>query len=267
MTREVQAEDQPEKVNRVITLGASNLTRGFSTVVNTARATYGEPLEILGALGHGRSYGIRSTILVRSLPGILESGLWSQLDALPSAPTQGLITDVGNDVLYHVPVPTILSWVEETATRLEKYGTRVTLTDLPFFNLRTLTRARYTLFRSVLVPSCRLSLAEATDRLEALNEGLVSIARAHRSTLVRLRPEWYGLDPMHILPRYWRDAWREILLAGLVGQASPPQTPARPLGGLGLYLARPARRWLFGIEERHPQPVIRSTGGTAIWLY
>ncbi len=42
---------------RVVLLGASNLTRGISTAVGTARMILGEPGEYLIAMGHGRSYG------------------------------------------------------------------------------------------------------------------------------------------------------------------------------------------------------------------
>ena len=74
-------------VRRVVLLGASNLTRGISTVVATAQRVWGQPLEVLAALGHGRSYGIESRVLGRRLPGILNSGLWEALDRSPASPT------------------------------------------------------------------------------------------------------------------------------------------------------------------------------------
>ena len=43
-------------VARVIALGASNLTRGFRTVVSAARAAWGPEIQLLASLGHGRSY-------------------------------------------------------------------------------------------------------------------------------------------------------------------------------------------------------------------
>src|SRR5207245_935521 len=73
---------------------------GFQTVIATARAAWGPDVEMLAALGHGRSYGAQSRLIVRTLPGILQSGLWRKLETLPVAPTRGLITDVGNDILY-----------------------------------------------------------------------------------------------------------------------------------------------------------------------
>jgi hypothetical protein len=48
---------QTGEVRRVVALGASNLTRGFHAVVSVARAAWGPEVEIVAALGHGRSYG------------------------------------------------------------------------------------------------------------------------------------------------------------------------------------------------------------------
>src|SRR5262249_14377181 len=103
---------------RLVVLGASNLTRGFPALLRVARGAWGDGLEVFGALGHGRSYGKRSHVLFRGLPGILESGLWPQLEAQPRLPGRALLTDVGNDILYHVPVDTILAWVAECVARL-----------------------------------------------------------------------------------------------------------------------------------------------------
>src|SRR3990172_7889601 len=99
-------------VRRVILLGASNLTRAISTVVETAWLGIGGPLEILAALGHGRSYGMNSSVLGRVLPGIVPCGLWPALALLPQAPTFALVTDIGNDLGYGVSAGQIMHWVE-----------------------------------------------------------------------------------------------------------------------------------------------------------
>lgn len=72
------------RIGRVVALGASNLTRGFQTVVATARTAWGTDVDVLAALGHGRSYGADSAFLVRRLPGILDSGLWRRPETAPS---------------------------------------------------------------------------------------------------------------------------------------------------------------------------------------
>ena len=82
---------------RVVALGASNLTRGFPILVSAARASAGPDVEVFAALGLGRSYGMESRVLARTLPGILDSGLWAALAGLPPLPTRAVVTDVGND--------------------------------------------------------------------------------------------------------------------------------------------------------------------------
>ena len=175
-------------VSRVIALGASNLTRGLPTVVSAARTTWGHDVELLGALGHGRSYGIPSRFAARTLPGILQSGLWRTLDSLSPATSRGLVTDVGNDVIYEVPAPLILEWVEDAVDRLQAYTTDIVLTDLPVDAIRKLKKPAFIAVRTLLAPKCRLTLREAVDTTERVNEGLAQMAdrraapfRAHAS--------------------------------------------------------------------------------------
>ena len=85
---------------RVVLLGASNLTRGLSTAVEASRLRWGRPLEMLIAAGHGRSYGLTSRVLARTLPSILACGLWDELAQRATMPTAALITDIGSDLLY-----------------------------------------------------------------------------------------------------------------------------------------------------------------------
>lgn len=193
-------------MTRIVALGASNLTRGFHTIVATARSMAGPHAEVVAALGHGRSYGMASRLLVRTLPGILESGLWRQLEVLPPAPTRALVTDVGNDVLYGMPADRIVAWVDEAIARLQRITGDIVLTDLPLARARRLTRVEFLAFRSIVVPQCRLSLAEVLETAERVNEGLETIAAARGVSFFRLKPEWYGADPIHIRPSLCRSA-------------------------------------------------------------
>src|SRR5579862_8177465 len=117
--RPQKERESPMAVGRVVALGASNLTRGLGAVVSASRATFGSDVRIIAALGHGRSYGARSRWCFRTLPGILDSGLWRALEEAPEGETRALITDVGNDILYGFPVEQILEWVDEAASRLQ----------------------------------------------------------------------------------------------------------------------------------------------------
>jgi hypothetical protein len=251
--------------HRLVALGASNLTRGFQTIVAAARETWGRDVEVLAALGHGRSYGSDSRFLGRGLPGILESGLWGELQRRRPAPTRAILTDVGNDVAYGHGAERTLCWVEECLDRLAPHTRDVTLTDLPVARLRTLSAARFLLFRTVLVPSCRLSLARVVEEAERVSAGLAVIAARRGLRLVRLRPEWYGFDPIHIRRRLWRPVWREILL----GEAAPggADTPGSWREAVRLYRLPAERQRLFGRERLAPQHGLALPRGGRVWLY
>jgi len=247
---------------RVVALGASNLTRGFHSVVTTARAMWGQDVEVVAALGHGRSYGIHSRIAVRTLPGILQSGLWRQLDALAPVPTRGLVTDVGNDVLYGMPAERIVAWVDEAIARLQRVTQDIVLTDLPLERIRRLTPLQFLACRAILVPQCRLSFVEVLETAERVNEGLEALAAARRVRFFRLRPEWYGVDPIHIRPSLWGSAWQQIL-----GADADVATVASRREAMRLYFMRPERRWLLGREQFTEQRGVLLASGGRVWLY
>jgi len=99
-----------------------------------------------------------------------------------------------------------------------------------------------------------------------VNAGIEALATRHGATLVRLQPEWYGRDPIHMLPRHWTRAWQSILLAGSRALAPPKVTPS-PSQWLHLYRARPELRWLLGREQRRSQPAVCLPDGTTVWIY
>jgi hypothetical protein len=247
---------------RVIALGASNLTRALYTVVSTARTAWTKDVEFIAALGLGRSYGIDSSILGRHLPGILESGLWSELDAMPPAPAVGLVTDVGNDIMYNVEVPQILDWVSESVRRLEKHTTAITIAGLPVEGQRRISNLQFRWIRNVLVPSCRLSHDELQKRAAEVNQGLRDIASERGHRFVALDSSWYGFDPIHIRHRDWRTAWSQILdvPVDLEWRASTVEA-AR------LLLRRPQRQTFFGREIGCRQQGAALPGGGRVWLF
>jgi hypothetical protein len=247
---------------RIVALGASNLIRGFPTVVATARAAWGRDIEVLAALGHGRSYGGRSTILIRTLPGILQCGLWAKLDDMPAAATRALVTDVGNDLMFgHSPL-TILGWVEECIDRLQKHTGDIVLTDLPMASIRTIPPWKYLLFRTMFFPWSRLKLRSVLDNAELLQDGLLTLAERRGVRIFFLRPEWYGFDPIHIRPWLWREAWGEILLGDRESFARASRAEA-----WRLRLHPPERLWWLGIERVRKTSGLQLKSGGCVWLY
>ena len=254
---------------RIVLLGASNLTRGISTVVGMAAELVGAPSEFLIAMGHGRSYGQRSTLLGRSLPGIAECGLWAALRQRSggSGPTFALITDIGNDVIYGVPVETILRWVTECVDRLRETGAGIVVTLPPMESLETLTPWRFGLARSLFFPGRGMSLTTAMDRLRALYEGLQPLGGRDGVTLVEPEGRWYGLDPIHPRRRFLVRAWQQAIGPWGAGGATPRKPDPSAVRWLRLRTATPQKWWLAGRRMGRSQPCSRLPDGTGLWFF
>jgi hypothetical protein len=251
---------------RLVVLGASNVVRGFAALLRAAREAWGDPIEVMGALGVGRSYGLRSVVMGRSLPAIESCGLWAELARRPRLPTQALVADVGNDILYNVAVPTILQWVATSVDRLRDAGAAVTIAGLPRERLERLSRPGYVLLRAGLFPFHRwLPFAEGLARARALHEGLQALAQASRARFIALRPEWYGADPVHVRLAAREEAWRTIL--GAAPAAAPAVPPVPGPHPLRLWTAPPERQWILGRELRRTQPALQLPKGGSVSLY
>ena len=237
---------------RVVALGASNLTRGLPALVGAAREAWGPDVEVLAALGLGRSYGAPSRILVRTLPGILESGLWRTLEGSPGLATRALITDVGNDILYGSSAPAILAWVEECVDRLQRFTPDIVVTDLPLSSIRRLSSGRFLFFRSMLFPRCHLTHAEVMAIAEAVVDGLASLAARRGlqffkspSRVVRLRPD--PLPPEHVARRLARDpAWPSTGRLRVAAFAWGGAPSLRPLSRAAVAAGPRAGQWAAG---------------------
>ncbi|MBA4019462.1 MAG: hypothetical protein C0483_20035 [Pirellula sp.] len=262
----------PEPTERVVLLGASNLTRGFATVLGLLKHHRSGPLDVLAALGNGRSYGIYARLLGRGLTGILSCGLWPALDRRPKLPLTALLTDIGNDVMYGVPVPQILAWVEECLVRLQKHDARIVVTGLPTTNLPRLGERRFLLLRTLLFPGNRDTLPDVTRRSQEVDAGVRELAARYAATFVEPDAHWYGIDPIHVRRHHWPTAWRQIL-TGLHSSAKRGPTTADNLprvsfwNSLGTQFWIPEERFLLGLAQRRAQPCKTLVDGTRISIY
>jgi len=145
---------------------------------------------------------------------------------------------------------------------LQQFTRDIVLTDLPLVSVRRLSQAKFLLFRSLLVPSCRLSMGQVLEATERVSSGLAEMSAARGATLVQLDPTWYGFDPIHIRPSLWRRAWQEIL-----GVRPSAGIRRSKLEGLRLYFMPPERQWLFGQERFSPQSGVALRSGARVWLY
>jgi hypothetical protein len=252
---------------RVILLGASNLVRSISTVVETARELWREPIEIMAAIGHGRSYGQDSRMLGRKFSGIFPCALWKDLQTRPALPTVALVTDVGNDLGYGVSVSEIISWVDGCLERLERASATTIITELPLARLERLSEREFLFFRTLFFPQSRLTFHDIRSRAFELNDALQRIGRERKIPVIPVSGDWYGRDPIHLKRSCWREAWPALLGAWRAGE----EVCVRPRTSFArwayLRSLAPAEQHFWGVERRAKQPSGMLSDGTTISLY
>ncbi|MGB6045737.1 MAG: hypothetical protein WBF93_21460 [Pirellulales bacterium] len=251
----------------IILLGASNLTRAISTIVETTHQLCGSPLDIYAALGHGRSYGMTSSVLVRRLPGILQCGLWDALPQASPAPINALITDIGNDLIYGADPELIAEWIEQCLARLASHEADIVLTQLPLQNIEALSPARYVVLRTVLFPFCRHDLTTMLRLAHQLDQHVQQLAQEYQTHLVAPQPEWYGIDPIHIKIRHWSTAWPTILAPWSKAATLPPPAAGSLRRWFYLRTRAPLQRQILGWPQRHEQPCGVLPNGSAIHFF
>jgi hypothetical protein len=249
-----------------VLLGASNLARGIASAAAMARAVWNEPVDLLAALGHGRSYGMKNWVFGRTLPGIVNCQLWSDLDAREPLPTSAIITDVGNDLLYGVSPEKISAWVKKCLDRLSRHGAAMTVTGIPLASLARMRPWEFRIFSTILYPFSDLTFAQAQARASDLDERLRALAVEHGARFVEPQTPWYGRDRIHIRRVHQAGAWQEFF-APLANEMLSEISPATLRDFIYLRRLTPYQRWLFGIPNGRPQPSGKLRDGTLVSLY
>ncbi|MBX3437641.1 MAG: hypothetical protein KF861_09135 [Planctomycetaceae bacterium] len=255
-------------MQRIILLGASNVTLGFPLIVHGVRASFSQPVQLFAAHGHGRSYGLRSRVLMRRLPGILDCGLWHGLDSQPSPQSRplALITDVGNDLLYGVRPDMLLSWVAACVERLQQHGAAVTIATLPLASTLRMSAARYHATRMAFFPGGGTDWPTMRRMVSEVDAGLRELAALRSCRVVEPRGEWYGFDPIHVRRRDRVAAW-SAMLSGWPEIVEIRMTACSPVRGLPYWRLSPAERELWGRTRHAAQPAHQDGDGSSIWLY
>lgn len=247
----------------IVIIGASNVTLSLPIIWSTLRRSLSEPFRLIVAAGHGRSFGIPNTVMNRTLPGILECGLWKTLDKLDdSTSIHAILTDVGNDLLYGINAAQTMSWVNETVDRLSHQSQNILITGLPIDSLNGLSKRRFDFFRGILFPNSTLTLDKALNEGQELHNQLLTFGNDQFSNAT---PEasWYGLDPIHIRRRCRREAWERYLSLCLPNQSL---RKVGPIADLSIWKNKAERRWKRSRLLTSQQPALVKNE-SELWLF
>lgn len=254
---------------RYVLMGASNLTLSFPRIVNALEQAHTGPIEILSAHGHGRSYGRRTTVIVRSLPPIKDCGLWKYLEELDreETPVYGLVTDIGNDLLYRETVDTTYGWVADAMRRLGDLGIRTAMTFLPWERCSQMSAFKYHTFKQIMYPGKTVPWHEMCRRAPELNARLEQLADDLGIKHMHPPAKWYGFDPVHIRSQCRSEAWATILSLWNHIEFQPEQFRSSTTKAIR-YWRLPAQLKEWGGRARiHPQPCYFTPKGSSISVY
>lgn len=245
-----------------VVLGASNVTLGWSELLNQLVRRSSGPIQLFTAHGMGRSYlKSQSGFMLWQLPGILHSELW---DALPHVDQdespKAMITDVGNDLVFGSNAREVADAVQKCVLRLQRWNadTEIVLSRPPLDSVRTLGEARFRLVRQILFPRCTLTLKDAIRETTELDVRLTELAQTYGVHCFQPEPGWYGFDPIHVKRVYRSTAFGRMMdgWCRSTAAAAPYNEPltsrtrwARP---------QPARYELFGRPRVREQPCIQT---------
>lgn len=260
--------ENPAQRNRLIVLGASNVAKSLEVLLQVAPKMIPKPLEVCTAIGRGRSYGTRSLFLFRSLPGILQSDLWSALkNDETDAKTTSVITDIGNDLLYDRTAEQITSWISQCIDRLRATEGPIAVTGIPLSTARALRAYKFIAIRTLMFPHSRLQLKTVQDRAEELDQRLQELAKAEDITFIEQNPEWYGFDPIHWKQSRRPEVWHTILSALGHTPFEFQRVPSNFLHSMRHWRTRPSQRTLFGLQQTRVQPSIHRGNDLTVALY
>lgn len=252
------ATPNEQRTQRVILLGASNLARGFPTIVHRLSQGLEGSLDIAVAMGHGRSYGTWSRWLGRALPGINQCGLWPYLSnqSIQQPPPLAAITDLGNDLVYGTDAKTLLGWLNTALRRLRMMNCEVVMLSLPMESLDRLTSTRFEIARRLIFPGHPMGWPELHHQIRQLDRGMRSLAHQHGVHWMDAPGHWYGIDPIHIRHSLQAEAWQTLFGHWSAWKIPAEDTPPGLWQSFKLRLLRPSEQHLFGMQQRTAQPAL-----------
>ena len=267
-----------EERTLVVALGASNLSRGLSRLLQASRCCSSSAFDLVVAAGHGRSYGANSRIWKRSLPSILESGLWRSIDRMlrrdvfGNSPRLAVITDIGNDLLYGFSIEQIATWLEEVIHRLHQQQFHVVITKLPIESIQSVGPRRFHLLKTFFVPGCRQSLEEIKEQSRQMNNSIVRLAKKYQLSIIEQPGSWYGLDAIHIRRSCLNSLWRRVLECWPLSSSNKKVCQGTSRWNSlkeWSYLCKASAevRSLAGVTIFTPQPVLQLSDSTRIFFY
>jgi hypothetical protein len=212
-----------------IFLGASNLARGYTALEKClVRCLVPHPVEILHAMGPGRGYCAEGGWLNIRYPSIGSSGILeaARERAQKAQQVTALITDIGNDIMYGVPVSEITACLNTLFKKFDAIDAEVFVNPIPLDFSKDVSKCQFRLLRSVFYPHSAIDYGGARQAVDAINKFLRDSADG-RIHLLPSAKDFCGVDKIHYSVFLGHKAW------SLVATEMLSSLPAKQAGKIG----------------------------------
>lgn len=238
-----------------ILLGASNLSRAhFGLVKYLEQNLHPRSVRFLSALGSGRGYSVEGGLMNIVYPPIKSCGVFDAAREVEVNRVIALITDVGNDIMYGIPVEKIIADLTELFEKLHNLKADILVTLIPHHLEIGLDDFYFRCLRAIFYPGCRVAQNTATAAVREINRFLKASASDHIKLITGLNP-YYGMDMIHFSTFQMHRAWTQVageMLHALdiepVNKLGIPET----IRSLGSHILRLTLSEMFPICEKGP---------------
>jgi len=229
-----------------IFLGASNLARSFYGLKRCiTRCLFPRPVNFIHAMGPGRGYISQGGILNMTYPPILQCDILKAAYSRRKINQQvvALITDIGNDIMYGVPVEEIIGGLQSLFDTLTEFEASIFVTSIPVDLKSDIGEFYFRILRRVFFPNSPVEYYQALEAIEVINKFIIQSLNKNIIVINEMK-QFCGIDKIHYSLFKSRSAWSHIA-GNLTGTLDVNAPPKLNVSELMLSLANNFARILF----------------------
>jgi len=208
----------------VLLLGGRNLARADRVIeTRLRRGLAPHEVQVLKAAGPGRAYCVAGGFLHVRYPPIPVCGVLAAAAERARAGDRvvALVTDIGNDIMYGVPVGRVVDTLADLFAQLRAMNARIITTTIPVCMREDVSEIRFRLLRTILFPSSTVSYEKAHEAVRRVN-GFLDVQADTRVGVLSDMRCYTGFDRIHFGFLRSHRAWTEItdVMLGALGYES-----------------------------------------------
>ena len=162
-------------------------------------------------MGPGRGYCAEGGIFNITYPPIGSCGILESASGRAQGARRivAFITDIGNDIMYGVPVSEITSCLDSLLQKLDAIGAEVFVNPIPVDFADDVSERQFRILRSIFYPHSAIDFNEAATAVSTANDFLRASAggRVHLLSSVK---EFCGVDKIHYSIFQSHRAWSQV---------------------------------------------------------